>query len=36
MDLKDQLKNLFPDHKETATPVVEKIKYLAAKRSNNL
>ena len=24
MDLKDQLKNLFPDHKEIATPVVEK------------
>lgn len=24
MDLKDQLKNLFPEHKETAVPVVEK------------
>lgn len=24
MDLKDQLKNLFPDHKETATPAKKK------------
>jgi translation initiation factor 1 len=24
MDLKDQLKGLFPEHKETAEPVIEK------------